>query len=176
MSDLAKKHIAENKHTRATFLDLGNCGLTEVPAEVGELVWLEGLSLAGNEGLADLAPLAGLSALQWLDVSSTQVTDLAPLAGLSAVRTLDVSNTQVTDLTPLAGLSALQTLDVGGTQVSDLAPLSGLFALQALYVRGTQVTDLAPLSGLSALRDAKCRGHAGHRPCAAGGPVCPAGA
>ena len=23
--------IAENKRTRATFLDLGNCGLTEVP-------------------------------------------------------------------------------------------------------------------------------------------------
>ena len=43
---------------------------------------------------------------------STQVTDLAPLAGLTALQTLDVSGTQVTDLTPLAGLPALQTLDV----------------------------------------------------------------
>src|SRR5271167_4799612 len=100
----AKKLIAENKRTRDTSLDLGNCGLTEVPAEVGELVWLKSLSFAssweewdghtwtlkqgrntgdGNERLSDLAPLAGLSALQRLYVNNTQVSDLAPLAGLS---------------------------------------------------------------------------------------------
>src|SRR5262245_6019345 len=48
MSSLALQLIAENKRSRATFLDLGNCGLTEVPAEVGELVWLESLSLASE--------------------------------------------------------------------------------------------------------------------------------
>jgi internalin A len=170
MSDLALQLIAENKRSRATFLDLGNgglteipadatfldlgnCGLTEVPAEVGELVWLEGLSLAGNEGLADLAPLAGLSPLQWLDVSSTRVTELVPLAGLSTLGTIDASNTQVIDLAPLAGLSDLEALDVGGTQVSDLTPLASVFALQALYVRGAPVSDLAPLTDLSALRE-----------------------
>ena len=46
MSELARQLIAENKRTKATFLDLGNCGLTELPAEIGELVWLEGLSFA----------------------------------------------------------------------------------------------------------------------------------
>lgn len=50
MSELALKLIAENKakHARgedARVLDLGNCGLTEVPEEVGELVWLEELIL-----------------------------------------------------------------------------------------------------------------------------------
>ncbi len=81
MSDVALQLIAENKKTRVTFLDLGNCGLTEIPAEIGELVWLESVSLASewhewdgenwqerksqntgdkNEGLIDLAPLAGL--------------------------------------------------------------------------------------------------------------------
>jgi hypothetical protein len=48
MSELALKLIEENKKTRATFLDLGNCGLTEVPAEIGELVWLEGLSFSSE--------------------------------------------------------------------------------------------------------------------------------
>jgi internalin A len=38
MSDVALQLIAENKKTRVTFLDLGNCGLTEIPAEIGELV------------------------------------------------------------------------------------------------------------------------------------------
>ena len=106
---------------------------------------------AGTQ-VTDLAPLAGLTALQTLNVSRTQVADLAPLAGLTALQTLDVSGTQVTDLAPLAGLTALQTLDVSGTQVTDLAPLAGLTALQTLDVSGTQVTDLAPLAGLTALQ------------------------
>ncbi len=165
--------IAENKRTGDTFLDLGNCGLTEVPAEVGELVWLESLSFASewsewdgrkwqrkrsrntgdsNERLTELAPLAGLSALQSLNVSETQVTDLAPLAGLSALQRLDVSNTQVTDLAPLAGLSALQTLTIWNSRVNDLAPLAGLSALRSLNLSGLQVNDLAPLADLPGLR------------------------
>ncbi len=172
MSKLAKQLIAENKRTRDIFLDLGNCGLTEVPAEVGELVWLEGLSLASdwyewdgrewqqrqsrntgerNERLTDLKPLAGLYVLR-VYLRGTQVTDLAPLAGLSALQTLDVSDTRVTDLAPLAGLSALQTLEVWGTQVTDLAPLAGLSALHELYIGNTKVSNLAPLAGLSALQ------------------------
>ncbi len=48
MSELALQLIAENKRTRSPFLDLGNCGLTEIPAEIGELVWLEELSFANE--------------------------------------------------------------------------------------------------------------------------------
>lgn len=48
MSELALKLIAENKRTRSPFLDLGNCGLTEVPVEIAELVWLEELSFASE--------------------------------------------------------------------------------------------------------------------------------
>ncbi|MCB9353402.1 MAG: hypothetical protein H6575_02420 [Lewinellaceae bacterium] len=51
MSELALKLIRENieKHRRgedATFLDLGNCGITEVPEEIGECVWVERLTLS----------------------------------------------------------------------------------------------------------------------------------
>ena len=46
MSELALQLIEENKRTKSTSLDLGNCGLTELPAEVGELAWLESLTLA----------------------------------------------------------------------------------------------------------------------------------
>jgi internalin A len=125
MSDLALQLIAENRKTRATFLDLGNCGLTEIPAEFGELIWLESVSLASewdewdgeawqekksqnsgdkDNGLIDIAPLAGLTRLRIVIVSGTPVTDLAPLAGLTALQTLDISNTPVTDLSPLRSL------------------------------------------------------------------------
>ncbi len=46
MSALALKLIAENKKTRSPFLDLGNCDLTMVSEELGELVWLEDLSFS----------------------------------------------------------------------------------------------------------------------------------
>jgi hypothetical protein len=41
MSDLALRVVAENKKTRDTFLDLGNCGLVRIAPEIQELVWLE---------------------------------------------------------------------------------------------------------------------------------------
>jgi len=50
MSALAQQRIAENKTTRSTTLDLGNCGLTQVPEEIGELVWLEELISATTIG------------------------------------------------------------------------------------------------------------------------------
>jgi hypothetical protein len=48
MSDLALQLIAENKKAKATFLDLGNCALTEIPAEIVELGWVESVSLASE--------------------------------------------------------------------------------------------------------------------------------
>ncbi len=164
--------IAENKRTRATFLDLGNCGLTQIPAEVGELVWLESLSFASwweewegqqwllkqtphkdaGNSITDLAPLASLTSLKNLAVGDTQVTDLSPLAGLRALQTLNVVGTKVADLAPLAGLSALQNLNAGATQVTDLAPVASLLALRSLAVISNEVVELAPLAGLSALQ------------------------
>jgi internalin A len=173
VSERAKRLIAENKRTRDTFLDLGNCGLTEIPAEVGELVWLESLSFASgwwewdgqewqrtksrnkggsNELLTDLAPLAGLSSLRKLVISDTQIADLTPLAGLSSLQVLYAWRAPVADLAPLAHLADLQMLDLRYAKVSDLAPLAGLSALQILEVAGTQVSDLAPLAGLTALQ------------------------
>src|SRR5271166_4530557 len=179
MIERALQLIAENNRTRTTFLDLGNCGLTEIPAEVGELVWLESLSVAdewhewdgrewqykhsrnngdSNQALTDIRPLAGLSALQSLFLRGTQITDLAPLAGLSALQTLNLYGAQVCDLGPLAGLSALQTLDIRYTKVSDLGPLAGLSALQTLDIRYTKITDLGPLASLTSLHNLDVQG------------------
>ncbi len=103
------------------------------------------------KALSDLSPLAGLTALQTLDLSETGVTDVSPLAGLTALKTLHLSETGVTDLSPLAGLTALESLDFRETGVTDLSPLAGLTVLEILSLNGTSVTDLSPLSGLTAL-------------------------
>jgi len=84
MSVLALQRIAQNKLSRETFLDLGNCGLTKVPVEVGELVWLESLSLASE--------WYGWQGSRWQKKkskndgdSNARLTDIGSLAGLSAL-------------------------------------------------------------------------------------------
>jgi hypothetical protein len=48
MSALALKIINEAKEQRRTKLNLGNCGLTELPDELFELTWLEELNLSND--------------------------------------------------------------------------------------------------------------------------------
>jgi internalin A len=173
MSDLALQLIAENKKTRATFLDLANCGLTTVPSEVSQLVWLESLSLSSgwqewgledgihrrtkndggsNKELTDIAAVAGLSNLRSLYLDESQIHDFSPLAGLMCLQLLHVGSAQVSDLSPLAGLMSLQSLHLTGRQIGDLTPLAGLVGLRSLHVAGAQVSDLTPLSGLVGLQ------------------------
>ena len=158
-SHLARLGIAVSERTRAPVglkiektsvfapeaLVLGAAALRRLSGRIVEA------DFSGTE-VADLAPLAGLTALQSLDLGDTQVTDLAPLAGLTALQMLRLGDTQVADLAPLAGLTALQTLSLDGTQVADLAPLAGLGALQTLHLNNTLAADLAPLAGLTALQ------------------------
>ena len=49
MSQQALRLIAQAKQTRATRLDLGNCGLTELPDALFELTWLEELTIEGYQ-------------------------------------------------------------------------------------------------------------------------------
>ncbi|MGB0389695.1 MAG: hypothetical protein ACPGWR_33155, partial [Ardenticatenaceae bacterium] len=46
MSDLALQLIEEEKEAKTGKLDLGRCGLTDVPDAVFDLLWLEELSLS----------------------------------------------------------------------------------------------------------------------------------
>jgi Leucine-rich repeat (LRR) protein len=79
MPEKALKLIKEAKEKRLTRLDLGNCGLTELPDELTSLSWLKELVLKENKGLSSLHLLSGLYRLQKLDVSQTGFSDLTPL-------------------------------------------------------------------------------------------------
>ncbi len=179
MSELARQLIAENKKNKSTILDLGKCGLTEVPAEIGDCYWLETLILSNgwwkydferaretekksqNQGepnqLQSLpTALSKLSRLKELVFNASEVSDLSPLSTLDKLQELNCSGTQVSDLSPLAGLANLQILNYYSTQVSDLSPLSSLGNLQILNCSNTQVSDLSPLAGLANLQILNC--------------------
>jgi Leucine-rich repeat (LRR) protein len=56
--------------------------------------------------VTNISPLAGLTALEWLDLSQTRVADLSPLAALPNLKTLRLQDTPAADLAPLADLIA----------------------------------------------------------------------
>ena len=176
--DQALALIAEAKRTRATTLDLGNCGLTELP-DLSGLPWLEELILSNwweeydlekdewtdqksqNIGvfnsIVSLTGIEGLSALKKLIIAQqTYLSDLTPLKDLRQLHTINCFGTQVSDLAPLKNLEQLQTIHCSGTQVSDLTPLKDLQQLQTIHFFGTQVSDLTPLKDLRQLRTIHC--------------------
>lgn len=168
MSDLARQLIEKNKRTRATSLDLSNCGLKKIPAEITDLIWLEVLSLhayraewdgqkfaylkTNNQGPAnsplDLRPLAGLPNLLALSVNRPR--RLSALVTLPALKSLVIEG--ISSLKGIESLSALQSLNLWNTQVSDLTPLVPLTNLQTLNLWRTRVSDLTPLAPLTSLQ------------------------
>ncbi|MFN0200059.1 MAG: leucine-rich repeat domain-containing protein, partial [Bacteroidia bacterium] len=168
-----KERIAYARKTAATVLDLGNCGLTEVP-DLSGLPCLAALNLGTwyyeyNASTADwgykktqnigkqnrIADLTGIEvlsdSLESLSFSSNQVSDISPLEKLTALTYLYFSYNQVSDISPLEKLTALTQLDFSRNQVSDISPLEKLTALTNLYFSNNQVSDISPLEKLTAL-------------------------
>jgi internalin A len=176
MSELALQRIREAKENRLTRLDIGNCGLTEIPEEVFELVWLEELilsdgwmeySLEKNEGrrifvsqnngefnsIKCISPMIRLLTRLKKLIANIQkeLSDLSPLKELLQLQVLVLNHTKVRDLSPLKELEQLQLLYVESTDVCDLSPLKELKQLRYLDVSITQVYDLSPLRDLHQL-------------------------
>ncbi|MFM9951970.1 MAG: leucine-rich repeat domain-containing protein [Saprospiraceae bacterium] len=179
MSELALQLIAENKKTKAKTLDLGNCGLTEVPEEALECVWIEELVLSynwleyypdtnqidikysQNKGSQNVIQFLPTDCYRWkqlkkLIIDSTNISDLRPLEKLVNLVELNCYDTQISDLTPLQNLVNLQSFDCHNTQVSNLKPLEKLVNLQRLSCSSTQITDLKGIESLVNLQTLSC--------------------
>ena len=93
-----------------------------------------------------------LTNLTVLELQSNRIHDLAPLARLSALRTLNLSTNQgIADLAPLATLTSLEWLNVESNHVSDVTPLVDLANLRILFLSENIIRDAAPLVMLRAL-------------------------
>jgi internalin A len=180
MSNLAQQRIREAKEKRLTRLDIGNCGLTEIPEEVFELTWLEELILSSewdeysfekmkwerfnsqDEGKANniktISPkIKLLRVLKKLIAGAHRIpkwdlNDLSPLQDSIALQVLNVDLTQVSDLNPLKDLTSLHALHISSTEVSDISPLKNLMQLQELILNSTPIIDLTPLKNLIKLQ------------------------
>lgn len=164
MSELALKLIKENKaryeqgeDAKALYLHVFE--LSEIPKELGELIWLEELSIKGRRHFFEkLSPNFGnLINLKKLTISGdttinndydSSIEDISELSSLVNLEWLDISDSNVRDLTPLKNLTKLRYINFSHTDVRDLSPLKNLHQINDLIFFYCGVTDIYPLLSL----------------------------
>jgi|CXWL01.1.fsa_nt_gi Leucine-rich repeat (LRR) protein len=95
-------------------LELAECGLVELPSEIGGLTRLKSLLVWGNE-LTSLPPSIGhLTSLDWLNLHQNEIAMLpSEITGLTALTSLDLGGNGLKELPPVVcRLDALTSLDL----------------------------------------------------------------
>lgn len=159
--------------SKATFLDLGNCSLSAIPAEIVQLTALEELNLGSvywddtrrqfagsrNEGAAnDLSSerfevLLQLKKLRKLSLRACNIQTMSGLDQLRQLHTLSVGQNDIDDISPVAGMTNLKVLSLFGNKVTDISPLATLKKMEILSLNDNEVVDLSPLEGLKSLTE-----------------------
>ena len=75
------------------------------------MIRLRTLDLSGNRVIADIAPLANLTALETLRLDKNAITDVAPLVGLTNLKGLRIDENPIYDFGPLLQLEEVE-LDI----------------------------------------------------------------
>lgn len=86
--------------------------------------------------LRDLGGIQTFSMLMSLSAPRARLTSLAPLAGLGALDALDISGNSIDSLAPLAGAVHLKSLNCAGNRIATLEPLRNMDALESLTICG----------------------------------------
>jgi len=168
-------------------LDLTDCRLTELPAEVCDLTELEDLSLAGN-CLSELPEGIGrLTALKRLGLAGNRLTSVPEsigaltqleglwlhgnllesvphsLGALTSLKQLSLSGNRLTQLPDVfSGLAQLVEFGASGNALTEVPPSLGcLPSLRKLSLNGNELRALpATLGGLTALQELWLQGNA----------------
>jgi len=165
MTDLALQLIAREKKEKTGKLDLGKCGLTELPEELFELEWLEELSLRNRQW--------DEKKQKWIDSPNHGPYNLLQgklpdnfkrlkqlkkfrLGGSAYVRMKSSHNFwdiwKISDLTILEKLTHLEFLDLRYNRISNIDFLAKLTKLQYLDLSENKLSDISTLSNLKNLR------------------------
>ena len=145
--------LLEKRHLEwIEFLGLHNKGITDLTG-LEFAMNLRELHISKNP-ITDLSPLVDLMKLEELHFwhstpPSLTGLDLSPLAKLTNLRVLSLSTNRITDISPLANLDSLIHLHIEGNHITDFSSLAGLTNLQTLDIRWNPGRDFSPLSGLN---------------------------
>jgi Leucine-rich repeat (LRR) protein len=116
--------------------------------------------IGGSDAAVSLEPLAGLPALEHVDLSDLiwRITNLAPLRSTPTLSSLDLRSyphaDEVSQLDNLSSLTKLRKLELAGfNEVASLAPLSCLTSASEMSLWGFKSLDnVEPLRALSMLQ------------------------
>ena len=178
--ELSLQLIEKAKQERALHLDLGNCGLKELPDTLFELTWLESLGLSDlyifeeevnygqtqnlgepNQIMVLPTQISQLTALKKLSIgniqilnkhSRTTISDISNLQECQSLTDITLWNCSITNIAALKNLTKLQTLNLSRTKVSDISDLKKLTKLRTLSLSNTNVTDIDVLKNLTGLQ------------------------
>ena len=113
--------------------------------------YIDGEGSVNSNTISDFSPIAGLTQLTQLDLSSGSISDVSFLSGLTQLTTLRLYNNPISDISTLSGLTQLTFLELSRTDISDVSPLVGLTQLTGLYLHNISLADIAALSSLTQL-------------------------
>ena len=145
--------ITEAEMLRLTVLKASGKGIRSLVG-LEHATNLDTLILASNK-IRDVAPLAGLTGLKWLDLQRNgRIRDVTPLAGLINLEALHLyQQGGGFELSPLNGLTKLKRFGIGdGEFRGKVGPLvANMPDLEWLKVNGTNIGNLDFLVGLTKL-------------------------
>lgn len=167
MSQKALQLIEENKLTKNSFLDLGNCGLTELPEQLLNCSWLKELNLGFNYldkkgdfvrsqnyhdqnyiqffNASDIKFLQGLTGLY---LNSNEIKDSCFLNLLSNLTFLDLGGNQINDISFLSLFTNLNSLDLSDNPINNYSFISSLTNLESLTISRSHLKDISFLTPL----------------------------
>ncbi len=144
--------IWQAKQTRATRLDLGNCGLTELPEMLIDMWWVQDLNLAeldeepANNNEIDFKLeknrkiLRNMPQLKVLDLHGNGINDISFLQDLKQLTYLDLSVNEISDISFLQNLKQLSHLVLAANKINDFSFLQNLTQLSHLDLGDNQLT------------------------------------
>lgn len=168
MSELALELIRKEKEEKTGKLDIGNCGLRELPKELFECTWLEELNLgefidydpiknrwrksknsATKNKLESLPKSFSLLArLKKLSLNTVGIKDSSSLRNLPKLEWLNLCQNHSLDWNQFPEISQLKFLVIGYSSISDISFVEKLSNLYHLDLRSNQISDIRVLEKL----------------------------
>ncbi|MCJ8273397.1 MAG: leucine-rich repeat domain-containing protein, partial [Psychrosphaera sp.] len=98
--------------------------------------------------VADFSPLAQLTSLQRLSLTSITQDAFTTFTAAPSLTRLSLSDGQLSDISRLSVLTNLTELDLSGNRINDITPLSALKSLRTLQLSNNQIVDIINQPGL----------------------------